>query len=79
LWGIIKANESSSERKAAVRGLSGIVSFCSTAKRAYHIRNICNTRRFLFDRMDGANDTVEIANTAAALRQSVSSISAMNS
>jgi hypothetical protein len=29
--------------------------------------------------MDGANDTVEIANTAAALRQGVSSISAMNS
>src|ERR1700754_356903 len=44
-------------------------------KRAYHIGNICNTCSFFFERMDGANDRVEIASTAEALRNGLSSVS----
>lgn len=44
-------------------------------KRAYHLGNICSTCAFLFQRLEGANTSVEVANTAEALRNGVSDLS----
>ena len=40
-------------------------------KRAYHLGNICQTCAFLFQRLDGANSSVEVENTSEALRAGV--------
>jgi hypothetical protein len=44
-------------------------------KRAYQIGNICNTCAFFFERMDGANDRVEVNEAAAALQDGLQALS----
>ncbi len=44
-------------------------------KRAYHLGNVCQTCRILFERMDGANTSVTVEGVAEVLRCGVSTIS----
>src|SRR6266568_3655898 len=44
-------------------------------KRAYHLGNICPTCAYLFQRLDGATTSVEVKNTAEALRAGVADLS----
>jgi hypothetical protein len=43
-------------------------------KRAYHLGNVCQTCAFLFQRLDGANSSVEVENTSEALRAGVNDL-----
>ena len=44
-------------------------------KRAYHLGNVCQTCQFLFERLDGANTSVEVDRAVDALGVGISSIS----
>jgi hypothetical protein len=44
-------------------------------ERAYQIGNICNTCAFLFERMEGANDRVQVSEAAVALQGGLASLS----
>lgn len=44
-------------------------------KRAYHLGNICQTCQFLFQRLEGANTSVQIDGTAEALKVGVAALS----
>jgi hypothetical protein len=44
-------------------------------KRAYHLGNVCQTCEFLFERLDGANTSVNVENTAEALLSGIRAIS----
>jgi hypothetical protein len=44
-------------------------------KRAYHLGNVCQTCRFLFERLDGANTSVNVENTAGALLSGIRAVS----
>ena len=43
-------------------------------KRAYHLGNICQTCQFLFQRLEGANTSVQIEGTAEALKVGVGAL-----
>ena len=43
-------------------------------KKAYHLGNICQTCQFLFERLDGANTSVNIESTVDALAAGVRAI-----